>query len=225
MTSTSPNSTRSRRTFRSPPGPPPPAEEPRAPRVERHPLEDLRARPEGAGLERDFRVPVQEVHEVRHLLEVEVFNRDLRELLLRRLPARPRCGVRRSVRHGHRPRETGRDQKGIHSFFGREQIAYSSPSKNTSRSGCCRWISWIFCMMSLRVIDSSFGSIRRWTFFCIGAPTAPGGRVFILAVESYPRYKDFWSFPPSPGGRRFPRRMAYIRSAAILTRNQRPPPP
>src|SRR5439155_16558409 len=55
---------------------------------------------------------------------------------------------------------------------GREQTAYSSPSKNTSRLGFCRWISWILCMMSLRVIDSSFGSTRKTIRFSHSDPTA-----------------------------------------------------
>src|SRR3972149_2084700 len=68
-------------------------------------------------------------------------------------------------------------------FLGREQTAYSSPSKNTSNSGFCRWISWMRCMMSLRVMDSSFGSMRRWMRFSVSFPTDPKAPVFYSGRE------------------------------------------
>src|SRR2546428_4744519 len=76
-------------------------------------------------------------------------------------------------------------------------------------------------MMSLRVIDSSFGSIRKCPFSSIVAPREPRARlVFILSVESFPAYKYVCGIIVAAALSRFPRRMAKIASAAILTRNR-----
>src|SRR5881397_3608462 len=153
-----------------------PAEEHGALRVRHHVLEDGRAQAQGPRLERDVLVPLDEVRDRLRLLEVQVFDRDGGEIRLRRL----------LIRHERRYAAPGQKASVAYAFlrpstasaiarafsFGLEQTAYSSPSKNTSRSGCCRWISWIRCMMSLRVIDSSFGSIRMTIRFSLSVPKA-----------------------------------------------------
>src|SRR5207237_713093 len=108
--------------------------------------------------------------------DVHVFDRDRGQLRLRGLVhrhARPNAGTcqKDSVPQAFFLPSTASAMARAFSF-GREQTAYSSPSKNTSRSGCCRWMSWIRCMMSLRVIDSSFGSIRTMIRFSLSIPTA-----------------------------------------------------
>src|SRR5207245_2495457 len=164
-------------------------------RVGHHVLQDGGAEAQGPRLERDVLVAVDEVRDRLRLLEVEVFDRDGGEIRLRRL----------LVRHARRYAAPGQKGSVGYAFlrpstasaiarafsFGREQTAYSSPSKNTSRSGCCRWISWIRCMMSLRVIDSSFGSIRMTIRFSLSVPKARPSSGLVETVRFVRPYKYY----------------------------------
>src|SRR3972149_1536989 len=76
---------------------------------------------------------------------------------------------------------------GYGALRGREQIAYSSPSKNTSSSGCWLWISCTFARTTVRESGGSSRSKRTWILFATAsAPRA--GRIMGGPYKYAPRF-------------------------------------
>src|SRR3989304_2581269 len=63
---------------------------------------------------------------------------------------------------------------GYGALRGREQIAYSSPSKNTSSSGCWLWISCTFARTTVRESEGSSRSKRTWIVFATASAPRAG---------------------------------------------------